>query len=241
MIVDVDIGNTRTKWRIASDGVIIDSGVFNTGNQDWSVLEGLQCYRPARVRVSNVAGAVVAAELKQITLQILGVEVEFALACESVAGVSSGYQRPERLGVDRWLAILAAWTLFKHRCVVVDAGSALTLDFLSDEAKHLGGYILPGRQMMVDALLGGTDGVRVDSAVEVSEEYGVNTDQAVQNGCFSAVLALIEKASSTSDKNLGAMGVVLTGGDASALMAVLPGAVVYRPDLVMDGLALALP
>ena len=241
MIVDVDIGNTRAKWRLSDGGLAIEKGVIDTQCEDWPALVALRSRQPGRVRVSNVAGEVVAQRVRDIAAKAFGVEAEFAFACESVGKVVSGYEEPERLGIDRWLAILAAWELFGKQCVVVDAGSALTFDFLDEQAKHLGGYIVPGQQMMQSALFGGTSGVRVNSLQVPGVGYGKNTETAVQNGCFAITLAFIEKLMTVGDGAQGSVGIVLTGGDAKNLLGHLPGAAIHRPDLVLDGLALALP
>ncbi|MBQ0721476.1 MAG: type III pantothenate kinase [Gammaproteobacteria bacterium] len=241
MIVDIDIGNTRAKWRLSSHGEIVQCGVMDSQSQDWSALSALRTYQPRRVRVSNVAGEAVAQRVRGLAGESFNIEAEFALACESVGRVRSGYQEPERLGVDRWLTILAAWDLFGNRCVVIDAGSALTVDFVDDRGHHLGGYILPGKRMMLAALFGGTSGVRVNTAQVPSSDYGKNTDAAVHNGCFTMTLALIEKVMHQDSEVEGWKNIALTGGDAESLLAHLPDTVVHRPDLVLDGLALALP
>ena len=241
MIVDIDIGNTRAKWRLTVGAEIVERGVIETGRKDWSALQALRSYQPDRVRVSNVAGQKVAHQLESVITETFGVKAEFARACPSVGEVRSGYEKPEKLGVDRWLAVLAGWDLFRQRCVVIDAGSALTLDFIDEKAVHLGGYIVPGQQMMVDALFGGTSGVRVNSSQGLGVEYGQNTDSAVQSGCFAMTLALIEKVILDANDEYGSTNIVLTGGDAELLLARLPNTVVHKPDLVLDGLALALP
>jgi len=241
MIVDIDIGNTRAKWRLSAGDEIIECGVIDTQCESWSALAALRSHRPGRVRVSNVAGEAVAQRIRGIAAKAFGVDAEFALACESVGKVVSGYEEPERLGIDRWLAILAAWELFGKQCVVVDAGSALTFDFIDARAAHLGGYIVPGRQMMIDALFGGTSGVRVNSSQVLGTDHGQNTDSAVQNGCFAMTLALVDKIILEANEEQGSINMVLTGGDAELLLTQLPNTVVHKPDLVLDGLALALP
>jgi len=158
-----------------------------------------------------------------------------------VGELRSGYDQPETLGVDRWLAILAGWDLFRQHCVIIDAGSALTFDFIDETGGHLGGYIVPGRQMMIDALFGGTNGVRVNTSPVHGIDHGQDTASAVQNGCFAMTLALIEKIILEGNEGRRAVNIVLTGGDGELLLAKLPNVIVHKPDLVLDGLALALP
>jgi type III pantothenate kinase len=241
MLVDIDIGNTRAKWRARLDGEIVDRGVIDTHGDDWSALAALRSHRPRRVRVSNVAGVAVAKQVSGIVEGDLGVKAEFALACESVGVVTSGYDNPQRLGVDRWLAILAGWELFRTHCVVVDAGSALTIDFVGSKGEHLGGYIMPGQTMMTHALFGGTCGVNVSPSQVSGLEFGLNTDTAVRNGCFAMALAVVEKAMTEGSTGPAPSNVVLTGGDAELLLPYLPKTVAHKPDLVLDGLVLALP
>ena len=239
MIVDIDIGNTHAKWRLSLAGSVVERGVLDTRCKDWVALQSLRSYQPERIRVSNVAGSDVAERVRQITAKAFGLEVEFATASGAVGEVVSGYAEPEKLGVDRWLALLAGWALFGNRCVVVDAGSALTFDFLDEQGRHLGGYIIPGRQMMLNSLFGGTSGVRAGASQAQGLSYGQNTDAAVQNGCLAMTIALIEKM--LSAEGPGMTDLVLTGGDAESLLMYLPSSVVHIPDLVLDGLALALP
>ena len=239
MIVDIDIGNTRAKWRLSSEGLIIERGLLDTHCKDWAALEPLRCFGPEGVRVSNVAGSAVAERVRQLVSRVFGLDVEFAVASKIVGEVVSGYEQPERLGVDRWLALLAGWELFGCQCAVVDAGSALTFDFLDEQARHLGGYIIPGRQMMLDSLFGGTSGVQVGGLEVAGPSYGCNTDSAVHNGCLAMTVALIEKT--LTAEGLDKMRLVLTGGDAEPLLLHLPSTVVHVPDLVLDGLGLALP
>jgi len=241
MIIDIDIGNTRAKWRLSDGNEIIECGLIDTQCENWAALAALRSRQPGRVRVSNVAGEAVAQRVRGAVAKAFGVEAEFALSCESVGQVVSGYDEPEKLGIDRWLAILAGWDLYRDGCVVVDAGSALTLDFVDAKARHVGGYIIPGHKMMLNALFGGTSGVRANPSLKPSVNFGANTSEAVQNGCFAMALALIEKSMVSTREGCASIKMVLTGGDAESLLVQLPDTVVHRPDLVLDGLALALP
>ena len=167
---------------------------------------------------------------------------EFAAATAELAGVTSGYEAPARLGVDRWLALVAAWNAARQAVVVVDLGTAATLDFVTADGRHLGGYIVPGLGLMAAALARDTAGVRVAGDLAPHLGPGRNTAQAVRRGSTAMLLDFIEASVGRfADTGDGAPEVFLTGGDAEPLAGRLPFGVRVEPDLVLDGLALALP
>src|SRR5690606_3537766 len=93
------------------------------------------------------------ASLREEVLARWGVEAEFAQSVGSLGSVRNAYLEPAHLGVDRWLAILAAYHRGKTACGIIDAGSALTLDFVRADGQHEGGYIVPGLSMQRNSLL----------------------------------------------------------------------------------------
>lgn len=239
MILELDIGNSRIKWRtLAAQGQPVARGHLSRrdlpGAVSWGELLPVQSVR--RMRVSNVAGPEVAAHLDRWARDVLGIVPEYARATACIAGVTSGYREPEKLGVDRWLALLAAWHELGRACVIVDAGTAVTVDVLDDVGTHQGGYIVPGLRLMLDALLSGTSGVRLSAGPVASLAAGHGTSDAVLRGCTAMTVALIERTRSGSELPL-----VLTGGDAELLAPWLAAPSLLRPELVLDGLGLALP
>lgn len=237
MIVEVDIGNSRIKWRRWADGTIADRGVASHEPQSWAALAPADG-KVSRVRISNVAGAALAARMGAWVAARWGVKAEFAVSRATAAGVTSGYLEPETLGVDRWLGVLAAWRRVAGPCVVVDAGSAITLDLIADHGRHQGGYIVPGLRMMQRALFAGTSGVRVDGEIARQLNPGATTREAVANGCLAMAVAVVERARGELG---GKPVVILTGGDGAAIYPFITGARALVPELVLDGLALALP
>ena len=239
MILELDIGNSRIKWRtLAAQGQPVARGHRSRrglpGEVSWDDLLPARGVR--RMRVSNVAGPEVAAHLDRWARDALGIVPEYARATACIAGVTSGYREPEKLGVDRWLALLAAWHELGRACVVVDAGTAVTVDVLDGSGTHQGGYIVPGLTLMLDALLSGTSGVRLSAGPVASLAAGTCTSDAVLHGCTAMTVALIERARGGSELPL-----VLTGGDAELLAPWLAAPSLLRPELVLDGLGLALP
>ena len=162
-------------------------------------------------------------------------KVTLAKVSSTAAGVRCGYADPSSLGVDRWLAVVAAYHLYQTSLLIVDAGSAMTLDLVSEDGRHLGGYILPGLTLMRDALWRGTDRVKVDREVdECGIDPGMDTITAVNHGSLLAAIATVEKLANQYQSK-----VVVTGGYAKKLLPYLHPNIDYLPDLVLDGLALA--
>jgi len=234
MILEIDIGNSRVKWRTLAAGAVAARGHCARNTADWPGT--LPQQGMAQVRVANVGGPEAAEQLTSWARARWGITPGYARSVRMLAGVVNGYREPERLGVDRWLALLTAWRELHGGAVVVSAGTALTVDILAADGQHNGGYIVPGLRLMRHALVSGTSGVRPAAETLPSLAPGRSTTEAVLHGCMAMAVALIERA-----RRDVATPVVLSGGDAGALAPWLAGPVLQRPDLVLDGLGIALP
>lgn len=230
MILQLDIGNTRVKWRLVDGADIVDGGAIVRG--DGLDVPSLK-RAPEQVWVASVAGERLESLLKK---EFSGQDVWFARSDKQACGVRNSYTQPERMGVDRWLAMLAAWNQAEGAVCVVDAGSALTIDFVSGEGVHLGGYILPGLESMERALLSDTDRVRFADAPRDSLTPGQSTEQAVYNGLLlsqaGAVALALDQQGHHSD------AVYFSGGNGEVLQTALDRGGRWAPELVLDGLAL---
>ena len=150
----------------------------------------------------------------------------------TVCGVRNAYIEPERLGIDRWLSVIAAHHVVKGDVVVVDAGTAIKVDVVNKEGIHLGGYIAPGLVMMEDSLLSKTARIRYD-ADEVVVGYGLpdSTARAVTEGCREMALGFLERIYHCYPE----FKWVVTGGDAQVLLSSLGVSLECQPDLVALG------
>ena len=240
MILDIDAGNSHIKWRVADQENIRQQGVITHHQKNWPTLIDHKT-DIERVRISSVAGPELGASLVQWLENNIELKPEIAVAKSELAGVANGYTKPETLGVDRWLAMVAGWNLATGPCLVVDAGSALTADLVSTIGQHEGGYIVPGFYMMFDALYGGTANVRFEQNKDFGWTPGKNTGAAVQNGCLLMSIALVDKCLEQLEAKEGAGTLILTGGGAQPLVEYFKDKAVHIPDLVLDGLRLALP
>jgi type III pantothenate kinase len=255
MILQIDAGNTRIKWRVIEGSRVgikgseaVDKGCRTVDKGGRTVAEGTQLTTSilageplllptvtalTMAQLSNVAGDTVIATLsKQLRAQF-AISLQVAKVSPQVGLVSCGYTSPDTLGIDRWLVVLAAFEKTGRAAVVVDAGSALTVDIVNSEGVHQGGYIVPGVRLLQESLWQGTDQVKVDQSGSGEPPIpGVTTEQAVSHGCILMLAAFIERLVAEHRAEL-----IITGGDALLLKSQLAVKADYCPDLVLDGLS----
>mgnify|MGYP000719134223 FL=1 len=165
--------------------------------------------------------------------------VEARVSAESF-GVRCAYPNFETLGVDRWLAVLAAAHLYKNQDVlVIDSGTALTIDVVTENGNHLGGWITPGLQLMQQSIIEKAPGVFGHESHH-NEHFGTNTPSALYHGCVNALVGAVEMAKNYlqniefhASENLK---IVLTGGDAPILASYMNMDVQVEPNLIFIGL-----
>ena len=236
----IDIGNTNLRWTPHGPETLWEVRVARHSGAvpldllaDW---EGLRA--PTRVVVSNVGGPAVAETLARVTRALWRLEPEFARPRAHAAGVRVAYEEPARLGVDRWLALIAAHADRRGvASLILDAGSAATYDLLLADGRHLGGLILPGVEMMRTSLLMGTHIPRVE-AESAGVPWATDTSAAVAAGSVQALAALAARLYDRLTEEAGGVPrFILTGGDAERLSAHLGRPFEAIPDLVLHGLA----
>lgn len=244
-ILELDVGNTRTKWRLLeSSGAALRGGADTAELKSGRLPESLVALRPQRMRVANVAGAAAAEALAGWARGRSGLSLELAQVESPCAGVTCAYRDTRRLGVDRWLALLAAHRRNPAPALVVDCGSAVTVDLLGAGGRHLGGYILPGLAPMRRALYRDTDAVKAAELLTpgMSLAPGRDTDAAVNRGLPLMVLGAIDRAAQELARDGGPEPELwLTGGDGHFFSSLCDRPHQLIPELVLDGLALSNP
>jgi type III pantothenate kinase len=174
-------------------------------------------------------------------------DIQFAKTSAVCAGVSNSYDRPERMGVDRWLAMLATFNQYSGNTCVIDCGTALTFDVLNAAGKHLGGLIMPGARLQQNALHEHTDRVIFSKQSDAGDlRLGTDTPGCVHNGSKFMLVGAIHEVLRHAEQRLGSdVQCVISGGDAALLLPllrpVLQETVIEAPDIVLDGLQYALP
>ncbi len=242
----VDAGNTRLKWALCSAGGFSRQGELAYDEThlsprlaaQWDVLSR---HPVSAVVLSNVAGQ----RVHEAVLQwVNGLQETTPMTIETVEaqkqafGVNCAYARPERLGADRWAGLVAARHHLPGASCIIDCGTALTIDVLGANGDHLGGIIVPGRELMRRSLQRETAQVDVDTPVNHTLFAAKDTADAVQAGIMAAIQGTVENVlRQYEQKGLSPLTCVLTGGDAPAVLPVLPRGSLYEPHWVLKGLA----
>ena len=250
-ILDIDVGNTRLKWCLREAGAAAIYSACSGSEQEQQVelLAAAMVERgvtPGRVRVASVASDERNNRLHELLSQAFSVAPEFARTTAACDGLVNSYSEPGHMGVDRWLAMLAArrevLASSARALCVVDAGSALTLDFVAADGQHSGGYIVPGRQLQIDALLSRTGRVFAEAAPSgAGLAPADNTSDAVHKGVLASMVYAIEGACNVFKSDNPDAVIFVGGGDAPTLVPHLAIDIVEAPNLVLDGIPILLP
>jgi type III pantothenate kinase len=237
-MLTIDIGNTYIKWAVWNDARIVQAGSREYSKQDpesvFAVWKDMQAER--RVMVACVAGEAAEHAINSWMQAHWSIVPEFLRSTAKRGGVTNSYEDPSQYGVDRWAALLGAHSLYDDPVCIIDAGTAVTVDLLDARGVHQGGRILPGLQMMREALLKGTAGIH--QADGEPSAFANNTADAVSSGTLHMLQAALIEICSSAGQCLGNnMKIIITGGMSEQIMS-LPGmpVMLHEPDLVMKGL-----
>ncbi len=240
----LDIGNTRIKYAFLEDGRLTDSKSVKRGKTGIKAALNSQFKNTENIKavfVSNVAGDKIAKQLTEWTDKQWQIEPKFITSEKRKFGVTNSYQQPELLGVDRWLALIAARQHARVATCIIDCGTAITVDIVTKNGNHQGGMILPGLSLMRMSLTENTSDL--NDTVEESEfkALAINTQTAIQTGTLYTVTAALERLIDDLKAQFkNRIRFIITGGDAERIQPLLSGKSVLQTDLVLRGLALAL-
>lgn len=233
-ILAIDSGNSRIKWGHAESGHWIGQS-WLTRAQAGALGEALSTVpAPDKIVVSNVAGRAIR-ELLAAALAQFAVRPTWIQSSAGQCGVTSGYHDPAQLGSDRWAALVGAWHLFGGPCVVVNAGTTLTVDALSNEGVFLGGIIVPGADLMRQSLARNTAELGMQEGRFAY--FPDSTADAMMSGAINALTGAIERMSRYMEQT-GQIAplIVLSGGGAMLLEPHLNARVEVVDNLVLEGL-----
>lgn len=244
MIALVDVGNTRLKWALAAgDRLSAVGGVAHVDDADAAIDALVDALPPGvqRAIVANVAGARIEARLAAVLRERRAVRAEFVMPQAEGYGIRCAYASPERLGVDRWVAMIAARRSVPGDFCVIQAGTAVTFDAVDAQGRHLGGLIFAGPRLIADSLQRRTGGIG-PTATAIERPVGLDllgrsTEAAVANGAMLSIAAALDHAIEVIASTGRSPTTLLTGGDAAVLRPWLASEVRTSADLVLAGLA----
>ena len=245
-ILVIDVGNSRMKWAMrgpagwTARGAVAIQDIGSLTVRDWQNLE-----RPARAVGVNVAGEAARVRVEG-QLSRWRMPIEWLAAAAEAGGVRNGYEHPGQLGADRWVSLIAARRraiaaneASPRSCIVVNAGTAVTIDALDANGVFRGGLILPGINLMLRALADNTAALRLQRGE--FKPFPATTADALFSGAIQAVCGAIEQMRWQVRDDGGEITCYLTGGSAPDIAPHLAPRVEHVENLVLEGvLVLAL-
>jgi len=233
-ILAVDAGNSRIKWGVHEDGSWLAQDWVATARvtrltRAWRKLEP-----PDILIAANVAGARVGRALAAAARRFKR-PIRFVRSAAAQCGVRSSYADPRQLGADRWAALIGAWNLHRGPCVVVNAGTTVTVDALDGAGVFLGGMIVAGPDLMRGALARNT--ARLRPSPGRFAFFPSRTGDAIESGAVNALAGAVERmVRFMRQAGQTAPLTVLSGGAAQWIAPQLNGAVEVMDNLVLEGL-----
>lgn len=238
----IDIGNSRIKWATLDDNGLSESqfierkttGLKTQFNKIWKPIKAIEA-----IWVSNVAGDKIASQLTEWAEKTWQITPNFVQAEQKRFGVSNAYDKPETLGVDRWLGLVAVRQHLQKACCIIDCGTAITVDIVTANGQHQGGFILPGLDLMRSTLAAGTDALTENTDEVAFNLLATNTYSAIQAGTLYSISATLENLIRDLQQNFDHdIRFVISGGDAEAIQALLPDEIEIDTNIVIKGLKL---
>ncbi|MDP3498589.1 MAG: type III pantothenate kinase [Candidatus Nitrotoga sp.] len=228
----IDAGNSRVKWAAVEGGLWLQQNVLENTHVSELSAAFSKLPPPDRILISNVAGENMA-HLLSAACAAWQCPIEFIVAQVEQCGVRNLYEHPAQLGSDRWAALIAAWQQERASCLVVNCGTATTVDALSAEGEFLGGLILPGVDMMRSSLAAGA--AQLAQTEGAWREFPRNTADATFSGSIQATIGAI-RLQFEALAICGDVRCLLSGGAADKVRQHLKLPSVRVDNLVLRGL-----
>ena len=228
----IDVGNTSIKYAFITDGN--DLSPVKVAKDSQEVLEVIEANAGYAIWISSVGHKRIAGQLENAAIEAES-PVYIARSQSSQLGVSCAYANVDNLGVDRWLAILAADELTSLPYAVLDLGTAMTCDVVVDK-QHVGGWIAPGFQVMRNALIENTTFVFADNDNPEVSDMGKDTPECVNHGCLAAAQGFILSAESYLSARFDDYRLIIAGGNKAIAQQMMGDRYMVVDNLVLSGL-----
>lgn len=234
----IDVGNSRLKWALVgprgvhAHGAVPNAEIGSLAVRDWQNLA-----RPVRAVGVNVAGEAARVRVEG-QLARWRLPVQWIHATAEACGVRNGYLPPGQLGADRWASLVAVRRRILDEgppqpAVVVNAGTAVTVDALDEAGRFRGGVILPNMRLMLRALADNTSALKV--APGRHADFPTNTADALYSGALQAICGAIELARARLPHDGRPAKCFVAGGAAAEIVPRLTAPVELVDNLVLEG------
>ncbi len=253
-MLTIDIGNSRIKWALFQGNEIIDHGavVYQNNKFEAALSNADLPVASNKLLISHVAGEELKDRLSNWLKKNDCNDFDFAQTRSAQCNIVNSYTVPASLGVDRWLALIAAFNIGgrgqAEAVCVVDCGTAITLDVLGANGHHIGGLIMPGYQTMYQSLISNTGNIqnpqKTEQSVSVKPRLACSTHEAVEQGCAQLIVHGLSAIIHSQQKRINEkMHCIVTGGDGQWVSENLASDNFevensYNPFLVQQGLYL---
>jgi len=232
MLLCIDCGNSRLKWGLHDGQRWLKQAALPLADLDRLNQEFSGLPPPSAVIACSVAGEQARLAVER-AVAALGLPLTWLVSQPAQCGVTNRYTTPAQLGADRWAAMIGARHLFPGACLVVNAGTATTIDVLDSHGVFQGGLILPGIDLMRASLASNT--ARLPLADGACQPLPRNTADAIASGALLATAGAIARMFAHIAATPGATCLV-TGGAAPLLLPVLQVPWCAVEHLVLEGL-----
>ncbi len=242
-LIAVSVGNTRTRIGQFLDGQLREAKAFDNDALPDLVQHVLRWWEEmsesSMVLIASVNGGV-ARSLKAMIGDQLSIEV-YHVGDDIPVPIGRRLDPETITGIDRLLNAAAAYDRIRQACIVIDAGTAVTVDFVDGEGTFHGGAIFPGATMQMSALHERTSGLPdLPFAAPDDEAFGRSTSQAMLKGVFHGIRGAVQRLAELYAEDYGAYPqIIATGGDAEVLFAEEGLVDNIVPDLSLLGIATA--
>ena len=234
LILAVDAGNSRVKWALHDGREFVRDGWAANGNLEALDAQWAALLAPSSIMIANVAGNQVGDKLREFCKR-WQIVPSLPRSVRSQAGVVNRYEEPSQLGVDRWAALIGARALCAGPCLVVNAGTAMTIDALLAQGEFIGGIIVPGFELMHEMLAGRT--AQLSAAQGKFKAFPQATRDAITSGAIQALCGAVDRMRvAMQGAGHAEPELILTGGAGEMIARHIGRPVRIVEKLVLEGL-----
>ncbi len=232
----IDSGNSYLKWAYFENNQCVRQNKVH--NQDITQLSDvwLSLKRPDIVVISQVSNHNIPEQMTHV-FDTWGIQPHRIVALSKQCGVTNSYDNPSQLGSDRWASLIASWHHCQASCLVVNIGTAMTVDALSDDGIFLGGIIVPGPHLMWNSILLNTQ-IFQDLENCRYEVFPVGTANALYSGIIQSLVGSVERMRHLFHFSQGyaVRNCILSGGGVADILPHIDFEYLVIDNLVLEGL-----